>query len=422
MTPEELARYVAENQAAAAQLELSPERQRLLSALATAPRQRGQIHDMPIADAIAQWGVERDTPFGEAARGSVAPMVNQGERLARAMLGTAGEMTGIPAAGRAGEALAEGNIPQAAGNALMAAPSRLAAIPGMLMSSASAAGPDPREARIRKLDADISTTQRAIEQLGRRTPDADRLEVLARPHQQMLDRLNKERTGLQDAMDAEAAEARQREEAESRGAARRNTPTAQAYPAALYAAAGAGGLLSAMLAARGARQPVAQFNERVQSLVERQRSAIARANDTSLPAAERNQARRTAQAAQEGYDTAIASAPRLTGRDRLTAALTSGAGTDIGLMALPFVDYVYSSTDPGAGDLRSYSIGQLNPIDNPGRFGAGAMMGGTLGVLGQELGARYPGVQIPPSLQAETEGLPTRYQNPRRPSAPRKRK
>jgi hypothetical protein len=103
--------------------------------------------------------------------------------------------------------------------------------------------------------------------------------------------------------------------------------------------------------------------------------------------------------------------------------MLTGAGMDVGLTALPFADYVYSSTTPDAGQLRSYSIGLMNPAENPGRFGAGFLGGGMLGLLGQEIGERYRGgVQIPPGLGPETEGLPARYQNPRKPSSPRRRK
>jgi hypothetical protein len=232
-----------------------------------------------------------------------------------------------------------------------------------------------------------------------------------------MDAARMERTRLQDAIDAEESQRRLQEEAAARGAAWRNTPTATAYPAIQYGTTAAGGLGSAYLAFRGARIPIRQFNERIASTVERQRIAIGRANDTTLSAAERNQARRTAQAAQAEYDAMVAAQPHLRLRDRLLTGGLAGAGTDIGLSLPTFGDYAYSFQDP-EGSLHQYSANQL--LD-PGRLGVGFLGGGFAGMLGQEIGERFPGVRIPPSHAAETTGLPGRYQSPRKPAARRRR-
>jgi hypothetical protein len=394
----------------------------------------------PIADVMALMGVQSNGPWQNLA--AFAPAVDQFERGARTIGGMGIEMTGIPAAQRAGEAAAAGRLPEAVGEAAMALPGRLASIPGVVVSEATAqATADPRQRRIDTLTTDINKARDAITAIGARQPRIDsrlsgraraeaeaaaaaRLRTLTAPHQKIFEDLSAQRKALQDELDGERRDAAARKLAEEIAAQWRNTPSAQAYPTAQYASAGAGALGSGYLAFRGARRPVMQFNQRIADIVTRQRAAVAQANDTTLSATQRNQARRTAQAAQAEYDAAIANQPHLTVGNRLTTGGLSGAATDLG-MALPtFADYTYSSTQgPEGQPLRDYSLHQLNPIENPGRFGAGFLGGAFAGMLGQEIGEQFPGVRIPPGLQAETEGLPGRYQNPRAPgSRPRKRK
>lgn len=391
---------------------MTPEQQRLLEAMMEAGNRLGPI------DYTRE---PQRQPYGGRVGESASPMPGRLERLIQAMGGMGTEMTGVPAAARAGEALAQGDVQRGIGEGLMALPSRLTAVPGMILSSAEAQQPDPRQKQIDKLDEDIAKREKTIKDYGgRKFPSTAARTAATKVEQDAIADARATRKRLVDAMLGEAEETRNRQLAEERGAAWRNTPTAKAYPGVQYGTAIGGGLLSAMLGFRGARQPVVQFNEQVRSIVERQRAAIDKANDKTLSAAERNQARRTAEAAQSDYDAAVAAQPRLTLGDRGTAFLTSGASTDLGMMLPTLGDYVYSFQDP-QGSLHSESLHQLNPLENPGRYGAGFGAGGFAGLVGQELGERFPGVRVPPSYAAETAGLPSRYQSPRKPST-RKRK
>ena len=338
------------------------------------------------------------------------------------------EMTGLPSAMRGSQSLARAretgdpmDVVRGVGQVAAAGPGR-GGLAGFLLSEAAAQTPDPRQKRIKEIDDSIRARERVIKDYANKQfPTRQGRTDATKVEQDAITTLQNERKGLQDRINDAAQAEIDRKLADVRGAAWRNTPTATAYPGVQYGSAGAGALGSAYLAFRGARAPVRQFNQRTQSTVDRQKAAIDRANDNTLSVAERNQARRTAEAAQREYDAAVAAQPHLTLRDRLTAGGLSGAGTDIGMMAPTIADYIYSFQDP-EGSLHGYSEGQLNPLANPGRFGVGAVTGGFAGMLGQEIGERFPGVRVPPSYGAETEGLPSRYQAPRKPATPRKRK
>jgi hypothetical protein len=292
----------------------------------------------------------------------------------------------------------------------------------LLGSPAQAGEPDPRVGRIQRLNAEIAQHRKTLEGFATKNFQSTAARQNAsKPYLDAIAKAQDEASRLQGQMDDEFKQANDLRIAEERGAAWRNTSTARAYPPVEYASTALGGLGSAYLALRGARGPVRQFNERLRSLVAGQRAAIDRANDATLPAAVRNQARRTAQAAEADYQAAVAGQPRLSLGDRGLAFLGSGAGTDVGLMLPTFADYAYSFQDP-TGPLHSESASQMNPLENPGRFGVGFLGGGMAGVLGQEIGERFPGVQVPPGYGAETAGLPARYASPRKPSAPRRRK
>jgi hypothetical protein len=376
----------------------------------------------PLAEALASWGVQQPPGFWQNLSQWAAPGVDRAERMARGVVGMAGEATGVPAAGRAGEAFAAGEPMRGTGEALMALPSRMGAILGFPLSQAEAQTPDPRQARITKLDRDIAGHRKTLEDLGRQNfRSTQARQNASKPYLDAIGSAQAERDRLQGQLDTEFKALTDQRLAEERGAAWRNTPTATAYPGVQYGSAGLGALGSAYLAFRGARAPVVQFNQRLQSVVDRQRAAIDKANDKTLTAAERNQARRTAEAAQREYGDMVANQPHLTLGNRLTTGALSGAATDLGMMAPTVADYIYSFQDP-EGALHGYSAGQLNPLENPGRFGVGAVTGGFAGMLGQEIGERFPGIRVPPSYAAETAGLPSRYQSPRKPSAPRKRK
>lgn len=361
----------------------------------------------PIAESMARWGANQQPGVMSSLALWAAPGVDWAERAARGVRGATAEATGVPAAARAGEALAAGDTTRAIGHGLMALPSRFAAIPGMIFSSADAQPPDPRAARIRSLDADIAKSQKAIADLGRRTRDPDRLEVLSRPHQQMLDRLSAERKGLQDAIDAEAAEAAAAERRRLAAAEWANTPTARAYPWSQPASTGLGlatGLATTFTRARGA---VGAYNSRLAELDTQIAAAVDRARNARLTPQARTAAAAEARAAQLEFEQLAGTTPHLS---RLGAAGLGFATTEIGTGAIGLIDYLSSAADP-TGALRAYTLHANDPINNPGEMAARYLIPGAvgagLGELGNEFGSR--GAVRPTGHAAAVQSLNKRY-------------
>jgi hypothetical protein len=220
-------------------------------------------------------------------------------------------------------------------------------------------------------------------------------------------------------MDDEFKAAKDREAAESVQAQWRNTPLAKKYPELQQGSSTAGGVAGFLAGMLMGRRPVTRYNQAAQRVSDRWKAAIDTANDASLPAATRNQARRTAQAAAQEF--ADLHEPRLGVLNRIPAGVMGAGLTDLGMMLPTAVDYASSFSDP-EGTLHDFSADQLNPWMNPGRYAVGATLGGTAGVVGQELGDLFTGRRDVPTYEAETTGLPARYSSPRKPSAPRVRK
>ena len=369
----------------------------------------------PVGEALAAFGTGRDDMLGAAAR-TAAPYVSGGARAARAVVNTAAELTGVPAAARAGRALAYDDTTRAVGNALMALPSRFAAIPGMFFNEAAAETEDPRRQTIRDLQKEIREgEQRAREVAARRytgRTEADRLaarqaavDAETRALQPTRDRLKR----IQDQLDAEVDAAAAQRLAEERGAAYRSTPTNQAYPGVIYGTTGLGAAAGTILPMISARRPVVAFNARTADIETRWRAALDRAGDMNLPLATRRQAAQEAIGLRAQHQAALAAAPGdLTWGDRLRSGLTGGAMLDLGLVAPDFADYVYSFNDP-TGPLHSSSGNAINPFTNPTRFGTGFSVGAALGGLGEEIGSRFPGQRTTLSYDAETNALMRRY-------------
>ena len=126
------------------------------------------------------------------------------ERGARGVVGMAGEATGFPAAGRAGEQLAAGNIPQAVGEGLQALPSRMGSVLGFPLASAEAQPVDPRQKRIDQLTREVAGHRTKLEEMAKinyRSTKA-RSDASA-PYLSAIDKAQAEATKLQDALNAE---------------------------------------------------------------------------------------------------------------------------------------------------------------------------------------------------------------------------
>jgi hypothetical protein len=373
----------------------------------------------PLAEALASWGVQQPPGFWQNLARFAAPPVDQAERMARGVVGMTGEATGVPAAGRAGEAFAAGEPMRGTGEALMALPSRMGAILGFPLSQAEAQTPDPRQARITKLDRDIAGHRKTLEDLGRQNfRSTQARQNASKPYLDAIGSAQAERDRLQGQLDAEFKALTDQRLAEERGAAWRNTPFARKYPGTPEAMAGVGATIGTAIPFMRARGATSGWNQRLQGISARWKSALDQANDTALPAAQRNQARRTAQAAEAEFNQALGEQPHMS---RLGAAGIGAAATDFSLALPTGIDYLASRADP-QGELAQYTTHSLDPR-NPelyGRLGLGLIGGGALGEIGNELGSF--GARPPGGYSAETAGLPARYQPPRKPSAPRKRK
>ena len=364
----------------------------------------------PLADWAMRFGLSGENPWHQLSRWA-APGMNRVEGAGRTVRGIASEATGVPAAARAGQQFAEGDYVHGAGNALMALPGRGAGILGSLLSStADAQTPDPRLKRIGELDAEITRREREITNLGRRTKDPDRLEILTRPHQEALTTAQTERTQIRDAMRQEANQLRLQQEADERSAMHRNTPTARAYPWSQPTTAGIGAAAGFLTPFTRARSAVTAHNTRINEIATRWEDAVGRANNTRLAARSRTQAANEARELQAEFDRVIAAAPGHGGR--VGAALTGAGLTDLGVATPTIIDYLSSRGDP-TGPLANYTMQSINPT-NPdlwGRLGLGFLGGGVIGELGHELGSR--GIERPTGHAAETATLRRQYRKGR---------
>jgi hypothetical protein len=361
----------------------------------------------PIADAMAAHGVQGNSIWQNLAA-FAAPAVNQIEHGARTVGRMATEMSGVPSAARSGEALAAGNVGQAAGQMAMALPSRLASIPGILLSEATAQPPDPRLKAIADANKEIKDRERTIRTYAdRQFPTRQgRLDATKVEQDAILDARNRIKA-LNAEMDAERQREAARLLAEQSTAAWANTPTARAYPWAQPTATGAGLAAGFLLPFTRGRAAVANYNRTLVSMDERIADAVARSRNGQLAPQKRTAAANEARALQTERDAFAANVPH---PSHLGAAGMGFGMTELGTGLPPFIDYLSSASDP-TGPLRKYTLHANNPLENPGEMTARYLIPGAVGIglghLGSELGSR--GTQTPVGHGAAVGSLNKRY-------------
>jgi hypothetical protein len=367
----------------------------------------------PIADVLARHGVQSNGPWQDLARWA-APAVNRVEGFARGVPGVALEMTGLPAAGRAGEALAAGNVPQAAGQAMMALPSRLAAIPGIVLSEASAQQPDPRLRTIRDLEADIARREKILEGYATRNFQSTRARTDASaPHLSAIsdaririkainDEMAQERRDAEAARRAEESAATARRQSETDAETWRNTPLQQRYPGLLPTTIGSGLGLGMTVGGLYGGMRVRNYNARINDLNERWGDAVSRANNTRLGQARRQQAIDEARALQTEFEA-------LAGRHPFsswTPALTAAGGAELGAGGPAIANYALGI--PGSADV----------FMDPMTYARLAGVGLPSAAFGKLMGTGIDAFTAHPTgYSAATEALPQRA-----PPAPRRRR
>jgi hypothetical protein len=331
----------------------------------------------------------------------------------------AGEMTGVPAAGRAGTALAEGDYARGAGEALMALPSRMGSIVGFPLASAEAQQPDPRRNTIKDLDAQIAANRAKLEKMATTNYRSTvARQAATKPYEDENKSLQTRRDALQGQIDEEFRVANDQRLASERGAQWANTPFAKKYPGAPAGLAGVAAIGSLAFPIARGRRAVTAFERDAQSTSQRVSEAVGRANDTSLSAKVRQQAANEARQLQTQYEALRTTGPATGGHGR--AFLEGAVPMEAAVAAPSFIDYL--SSTPGS-ELRDYTIDANNPVAHPGevlsRYGIGAGFGGVLGELGHLVSDRLanPGTDY----GAEVRALNKRYSEPRK-AAPRKRK
>jgi hypothetical protein len=328
------------------------------------------------------------------------------------------EMTGLPALHRGSENLARGvetsdpwTAVRGIGQMATAGPGRAGGLASFLLSSAEAQTPDPREKRIRDLNADITRREKLLEGYATKKFESKTArQEASKPHLDAIGAARAEATRLREEMDAEAATERQRAEAETRSAEWRNTPTARAYPGAPAAIAGLGMATGFTIPYFRTRAAVSAYNSQIADITTRWRGAIDRAKNTQLSTRNRTAAANEARQLQAQFEALSSAGPRAGGHAR---AFGEGAvPTELALGTPTLIDYLTST--PGS-QLRDYTMHSINPVENPGevlgRYGFGLGIGGALGELGHMLGER--GVDRPAGYAAETQALNKRYQKPR---------
>jgi hypothetical protein len=345
----------------------------------------------PIADAMAAHGVQGNSIWQNLAA-FAAPAVNQIEHGARTVGRMATEMSGVPSAARSGEALAAGNVGQAAGQMAMALPSRLASIPGILLSEATAQPPDPRLKAIADANKEIKDRERTIRTYAdRQFPTRQGRLDATKIEQDAIQAARNRIKALEGEMDAERQREAARLLAEQSTAAWAQTPFQRRYPGALEGAvagtAAVGGLVP-FFATRGrARHNVTQ----VQALDDQIAAAVARANNTQLSPQRRTQAANEARALQGQRD-------QLSGVDHgimghLGAGVGGGVLTELPMAGALAHDYLAGRADP-SGDLYNRTIESVDVVNHPGEvlgrysipFGLGLAAGGAGHYLGSQGG------------------------------------
>lgn len=329
----------------------------------------------------------------------------------------AAEATGLPSAARAGEALAEGNLPRAAGNALLALPSRVGAILGAPLASAEAQQPDPRLKTIKELDAKIAANKAKLEKMATTNYRSTvARQAATKPYEDENASLQARRDTLQGQMDEEFRTANDARLAAERGAAWAKTPFQKRYPGALeggVAATAAVGGAVPFFATRGrVRHHVAQ----VQALDDQILAAVNRANDGRLAPRNRTQAANDARALLAQRDQLVQQSTGDHGiRGHLGAAAGGGALTELPMAGALAHDYLAGRADP-SGELYDKTLESVNIVEHPGQvlgryaipFGLGAAAGGAGHYLGSQ------GGNVPAGHAGAVNALKRQYRAPRR--------
>lgn len=372
----------------------------------------------PLAEALAGWGVNADSGIMASLARQAAPVVSGAERVLGQVPPMAAEMTGIPSAMRAGEQAAAGHYPQAAGEALMALPSRVAGIVGFPLATAEAGEPDPRVTRIDQLNKEIAGHRKRLEEMAKVNFRSTKARSDAsQPYLDAITKAQGEAAKLQDAINAEFQAKRDAELAAERGAQWANTPFAKKYPGAPAGIAGLGMLGSVAFPALRGRRAVTAFERDAQSLSGRVKAAVDRANDTSLDPRLRTQAANEARQLQAQYQTLRQAGPATGGHGR--AFIEGAVPTEAAIAAPSVIDYLSSTPQ---SELRDYTLESNNPVSHPGevlgRYGLGLGFGGVLGELGHIVSDRLadPGADY----AGEVNALNKRYSAPRK--APSRRR
>ena len=379
----------------------------------------------PMADALAAWGVQQPPGFFQNLANFAAPAVNQGERVLNAVPGMAAEATGLPSAARAGTAAAEGNISQAVGQGLMALPSRFAGIPGMILSEAEAAPPDPRQKRLDEIAKEISGRERTIKSYANKQfptrqgrTDATKLE------QDAIGTLQSEATRIRDAMNADVQRQLDAQRAAEAGADWAKKPFQQRYPGVLEGGVGTAATIGGVVPFLASRGRVRNFQSEIARLDTQIMEAVGRANTTTLRqgqthaalARERTQAANDARGLQAQRDALAQEGSGAGGvGHHLGAGALGGTLTEVPMAGSFAYDYLAGRSDP-SGELYDKTIDQVNVVDHPGsvlgRYAIPFGLGAAMGFSGDFLGAQ--GGNIPAGHAGVVGTLKQQYRAPRR--------
>jgi hypothetical protein len=379
----------------------------------------------PLADLMRRAGVQspQGSPWQDLSR--FAPAVEGGERVLGQVPGAAYEATGVPSAMRSGEALAQGDTMRGIGQALSALPSRAAAIPGMILSEAEAAPPDPRQKRLDDIARDIAKRENTIKAYANKQfptrqgrTDATKLE------QDAIGTLRGEATRIRDAMNADTQRQLDAQRAAEAGADWAKKPFQQRYPGVLEGGVGTAATIGGVVPFLASRGRVRNFTSEIGRLDDAIMDAVGRANNTTLRqgqthaalARERTQAGNDARALQ-AQRAALAQEGSGAGGvgHHLGAGAAGGGFTELPMAGSLAYDYLAGRSDP-SGELYDKTIDQVNVVDHPGsvlgRYAIPFGLGFAAGGVGDYLGSL--GGNIPEGHAGVVSTLKHQYRAPRR--------
>ena len=322
------------------------------------------------------------------------------ERGARGVVGMAGEATGLPAAARAGEAAAAGNIPQAVGEGLQALPSRVGSIVGFPLASAEAQAPDPRAVRVQKLDRDIAGHRKTLQELGTQNfRSTVARNNASKPYLDAIGSAQTERDRLQGEINAEFKAARDAQLAAERSADWERTPLQKRYPGLLPTTAATGVGVGAAVGGLFGRR-IGNYNRNIGNIERQWGEAVARAQNTRLAADKRKAAATEANELQRRFDAMQTEGPRFS---TWTPAGTMFAGAELGMAAPNIANYAMGI--PGSGEAF------MDPMTYARMVGVGV----PAAAAGKLLGSGFKAFQAEPTgHHAATAALPKTFRAPRK--------